>query len=41
MWIFVVLIFLLLLSSKRFVNFLFRVILWSLDGIPPVVRVLQ
>jgi hypothetical protein len=31
MWIFVVLIFLLLLSSKRFVNFLLRVIVWSLD----------
>jgi hypothetical protein len=31
MWIFVVLIFLLLLSSKRFVNLLFRVIVWSLD----------
>jgi hypothetical protein len=31
MWIFVVLIFLLLLSSKRFVNFLLRVIVWSLE----------
>ena len=31
MWVFVLLIFLLLLNSKRFVNFLFRVIVWSLD----------
>ncbi len=31
MWIFVVLIFLLLLSSKRFVNFLLHVIVWSLE----------
>ena len=31
MWIFVVLIFLLLLSSKRFVNFLLRLIVWSLE----------
>jgi hypothetical protein len=31
MWIFFLLLFLLLLSSKRFVKFLFRVVLWSLD----------
>ncbi len=31
MWTIFVLLFLLLLSSKRFVNFLFRVIVWSLD----------
>jgi hypothetical protein len=31
MWIFFLLLFLVLLHSKRFVNFLFRVIVWSLD----------